>query len=183
MRKVIGVIAFAAVISAGAQSSAITPQDPQVYVEPSPSTGGQVIEGKVIRVDADSYVIRDLSGRDMRVYFDPGTKRDAITVGDQVIVRFDRPSAPYAASITRRPSDVTTVPAGALPRRPSGREGPAGRPPADGGRARRVTNPASRFNGSPRSAREAAGVNQGTITSTFSRTNSVANSGRRLNCP
>jgi len=116
MRKAIGVIAFAAVMGAGAQSSAITPQDPQVYVEPSPSTGGQVIEGKVIRVDADSYVIRDLSGRDMRVYFDPGTKRDAITVGDQVIVRFDRPSAPYAVSITRRPGDVTIAPTGALPR-------------------------------------------------------------------
>ena len=116
MRKTIGLIAFAAVIGAGAQSYAITPQDPQLTVEPSPSTGGQVIEGKVIRIDADSYVIRDLSGRDMRVYLDPATKRDPIAVGDQVIVRFDRPSAPYAASITRRPSDVTTVPAGALPR-------------------------------------------------------------------
>lgn len=116
MRKAIGLIAFAAVIGAGAQSYAITPQDPQLYVEPSPSTGGQVIEGKVIRVDADSYVIRDLSGRDVRVYFDPGTKRDPISVGDQVIVRFDRPSAPYAASITRRPSDLTPVPTGALPR-------------------------------------------------------------------
>jgi uncharacterized protein YdeI (BOF family) len=116
MRKAIGLIAFAAVVGAGAQSYAITPQDPQLYVEPSSSTGGQVIEGKVIRVDADSYVIRDLSGRDVRVYFDPATKRDPIAVGDQVIVRFDRPSAPYAASITRRPSDITAVPTGALPR-------------------------------------------------------------------
>jgi uncharacterized protein YdeI (BOF family) len=117
MRKAIGLIAFAAVIGAGAQSYAITPQDPQLSVEPSPSTGGQVIEGKVIRVDADSYVIRDLSGRDVRVYFDAATtKRDPITVGDQVIARFDRPSAPYAVSITRRPSDITAVPTGALPR-------------------------------------------------------------------
>jgi uncharacterized protein YdeI (BOF family) len=116
MRKTVGLIAFAAVIGAGAQSYAITPQDPQAYIEPSPATGGQVIEGKVIRVDTDSYVIRDLSGRDMRVYFDPATKRDPVIVGDQVIVRFDRPSAPYAVSILRRPSDITTVPAGALPR-------------------------------------------------------------------
>jgi uncharacterized protein YdeI (BOF family) len=116
MRKAIGLIAFAAVIGAGAQSHAITPQDPLPYVEPSTAIGGQVIEGKVIRVDADSYVIRDLSGRDVRVYFDPNTKRDNVTVGDDVIARFDRPSAPYAASITRRPSDITAAPTSALPR-------------------------------------------------------------------
>jgi len=118
MRKAIGLVAFAAVLGIGAQSYAIDPyysdQDQQRYRDLSLPTGGQVIEGDVTRVDPDSYVIRDLSGRDMRVYFEPGTMRDNITVGDHVIVRFDRPSAPYAASIVRRRADITVAPT-ALP--------------------------------------------------------------------
>jgi len=118
MRKAIGLVAFAAVLGIGAESYAIDPyyfdQDQQRYRELSVPTGGQVIEGDVTRVDPDSYVIRDLSGRDMRVYFEPGTMRDNITVGDHVIVRFDRPSAPYATSIVRRRADITLAPT-ALP--------------------------------------------------------------------
>ena len=120
MRKAIGLVAFAAVLGIGAQSYAIDPyysysdQDQQRYRDLSLPTGGQVIEGDVTRVDPDSYVIRDLSGRDVRVYFEPGTMRDNITVGDHVIVRFDRPSAPYAASIVRRRADITVAPT-ALP--------------------------------------------------------------------
>jgi len=120
MKKAIGLVAFAAVLGLGAQSYAIDPayseQDPQRYRDLSLPAGGQVIEGDVTRVDPDSYVIRDLSGRDVRVYFEPGTTRDNITVGDHVIVRFDRPSAPYATSIVRRRPDITVVAPTALPR-------------------------------------------------------------------
>jgi hypothetical protein len=117
MKRAIGLVAFAAILGIGAQSYAIDPyydQDQQRYRDLSMPTGGQVMEGDVTRVDPDSYVIRDLSGRDTRVYFEPGTTRDNITVGDHVIVRFDRPSAPYATSIVRRRPDIT-APA-ALPR-------------------------------------------------------------------
>jgi len=85
-------------------------------MNPNPKGAGPVIEGDVTRIDADSYVIRDLSGRDVRVYFDPSTVRESIKVGDHVLVRFDRPSAPYAASITRRPAEMTATPTGGLPR-------------------------------------------------------------------
>ena len=115
MRKTIGLVAFAAMLSVNTQSYALDPQDPR-YIEPSPIISGQVIEGDVVRVDADSYVIRDLSGRDVRIYFEPGTMRDNVTVGDHVIARFDRPSAPYATSITRRRADITPAPTAALPR-------------------------------------------------------------------
>jgi uncharacterized protein YdeI (BOF family) len=119
MKRAIGLVAFAAVLGLGPQSYAIDPsysdQDPQRYRDSSLPTGGQVIEGDVTRMDPDSYVIRDLSGRDVRVYFEPGTMRDNITAGDHVIVRFDRPSAPYATSIVRRRPDITVAPT-ALPR-------------------------------------------------------------------
>jgi len=114
MKKAIGLVAFAAVLGIGAQSYAIDPyysdQDQQRYRDLSLPTDGQVIEGDVTRVDPDSYVIRDLSGRDVRVYFEPGTVRDNITAGDHVIVRFDRPSAPYATSIVRRRPEITVAP-------------------------------------------------------------------------
>ena len=119
MKRAIGLVAFAAIVGIGWQSYAIDPyayydQDQLRYRDMSVPTSGQVIEGDVTRVDPDSYVIRDLSGRDVRVYFEPGTMRDNITVGDHVIVRFDRPSAPYATSIVRRRPDIAVAPT-ALP--------------------------------------------------------------------
>jgi uncharacterized protein YdeI (BOF family) len=123
MKRAIGLVVFAAIVGLGGiggQSYAIDPypyydQDQLRYRDMNVPTGGQVIEGDVTRVDPDSYVIRDLSGRDVRVYFEPGTMRDNITVGDHVIVRFDRPSAPYATSIVRRRPDIAVAPA-VLPR-------------------------------------------------------------------
>ena len=119
MKRAIGLVAFAAIVGIGGQSYAIDSypyydQDQLRYRDMSVPTSGQVIEGDVTRVDPDSYVIRDLSGRDVRVYFEPGTMRDNITVGDHVIVRFDRPSAPYATSIIRRRPDIAVAPT-ALP--------------------------------------------------------------------
>ena len=119
MKRAIGLVAFAAIVGIGGQSYAIDSypyydQDQLRYRDMSVPTSGQVIEGDVTRVDPDSYVIRDLSGRDVRVYFEPGTMRDNITVGDHVIVRFDRPSAPYATSIVRRRPDIAVAPT-ALP--------------------------------------------------------------------
>jgi uncharacterized protein YdeI (BOF family) len=123
MKRAISLVAFAAIVGIGGivgQSYAIDAypyydQDQLRYRDMPVPTGGQVIEGDVTRVDPDSYVIRDLSGRDVRVYFEPGTVRDNITAGDHVIVRFDRPSAPYATSIVRRRPDIAVAPT-ALPR-------------------------------------------------------------------
>ena len=123
MKLLLGVAAFAFIWTLGAQGHAADPtigRDQQRQIEQqrigAPLAGGTTLEGDVIRVDADSYIIRDASGRDLRVYFDRATVRDNIAVGDHVIARFDRPSAPYATNITRRPSDLTPAPAGALPR-------------------------------------------------------------------
>jgi uncharacterized protein YdeI (BOF family) len=139
MRRALGLAAMAAVLGMSAPSYGLDPtleQDRQRLIEqqrleqqrldnqrnnpnlmnPNLTGAGPVIEGDVTRIDADSYVIRDLSGRDVRVYFDPSTVRENIKVGDHVIARFDRPAAPYAASITRRPAEMTAAPTGALPR-------------------------------------------------------------------
>jgi uncharacterized protein YdeI (BOF family) len=97
---------------------------------PSEVTGGWIVEGDVTRVDADSYVIRDSTGRELRAYFEPTTARENIKVGDHVIAKFDRPSAPYATSILRRPAEMSATPTGALPR-PQAIEGEVQRIEAD----------------------------------------------------
>ena len=135
MKTALGLAAFALVFTSVAQGYAAdtnTDRDHQRLIEqqrfgtpppgvittPGASTlpGATTIEGEVIRVDADSYIIRDSTGHDVRVYFDRSTVRDNIAVGDRVIARFDRPAAPYASNITRRPADLTAAPAGPLPR-------------------------------------------------------------------
>jgi uncharacterized protein YdeI (BOF family) len=127
MYKILGLAALVVMLSISATTYALDPYydpdqrfilDPQRY--PSSS---QILEGDVVRIDADSYIVRDLSGRETRVYFDRNTMRDSISVGDRVIVRYDRPavpSTPYATSIVRRPADLRpgepSVAIGVLPR-------------------------------------------------------------------
>ena len=137
MRIALGLAAFAAAMGIGMQGYALDQysdleqqrlsEQQRAYNEqqrllenqrtnPSGMTGVWIVEGDVTRVDSDSYIIRDATGRELRAYFEPTTVRENIKVGDHVIVRFDRPSAPYAASIIRRPADLSAAPTGALPR-------------------------------------------------------------------
>lgn len=77
-------------------SSTTAPMRP-VFQSQSP-----VIEGQVVRNEGNAYVIRELSGRQVRVVSDRNTVRDNIEVGDTVVARFDGPpSSAYATSITR----------------------------------------------------------------------------------
>jgi uncharacterized protein YdeI (BOF family) len=121
MKIAFGLAAFALALACAPQAHAADVTiDQQRQIEQQrfgvPLAGANTIEGDVIRVDADSYIIRDLTGRDLRVYFDRSTVRDNIVVGDRVVARFDRPSAPYASNIARRPGTLTPAPAGPLPR-------------------------------------------------------------------
>jgi uncharacterized protein YdeI (BOF family) len=120
MKIALGLAAFALVLTSGAQARAadtIIDRDRHIELQrlAAPLAGGTAVEGDVIRVDADSYIIRDASGHDLRVYFDRSTVRDNIAVGDHVIARFDRPAVPYASNIVRRPGDAPLA-AGPLPR-------------------------------------------------------------------
>jgi len=123
MKKSVGLMALAVMLGLNAPGYALDPfydQDQprssgHGYFSPTFIANPEIIEGDVVRIDPDSYVIRDLSGRDVRVYVDRSTMRDNVAVGDRVLVRFDRPSAPYAASIVRRPVERIT-PAVVLPR-------------------------------------------------------------------
>jgi uncharacterized protein YdeI (BOF family) len=72
-------------------------------IQPVVQSQPQLIEGQVVRNEADAYLIREATGRETRVRLDRNTMSDRIAVGDNVVVRFDGPpSSPYASSITRR---------------------------------------------------------------------------------
>jgi hypothetical protein len=76
-----------------------------------------VIVGRVIRNEANAYVIRELSGRQTRLAFDRKTVRDNIAVGDTVVARFaGPPSSAYATSITRGTGKSAQPSANASPR-------------------------------------------------------------------
>lgn len=115
MRIWIGIAAVATILAA-APTYALDPyfdRDPR-FVEPYSRNVADLaapgaLEGDVVRIDPDSYVIRDASGREMRVYFDRATVRDNVAVGDHVVVYYDRPSAPYAASVRRQVSRIPPV--------------------------------------------------------------------------
>jgi uncharacterized protein YdeI (BOF family) len=123
MKQSVSLMAFAVMLGLHALGYALDPFSDQNQprslghgdFSPSFIAMPETVEGNVVRIDPDSYVIRDLSGRDVRVYVDRATMRDNVAVGDRVLVRFDRPSAPYAASIVRRPVE-NVAPGVALPR-------------------------------------------------------------------
>lgn len=63
-----------------------------------------VLQGKVVRIDGDGYVIRESGGRDMRLRVDNTTRFDRnITVGDKVVaITNPMPSdAPYVTTMYR----------------------------------------------------------------------------------
>jgi uncharacterized protein YdeI (BOF family) len=100
--------------------STIEPARPGV-VQPASPRSSNLIEGQVVRIESDSYVIRELSGRETRVFYDRTTMLDNVTVGDNVVVQFNgMPPKAYATSITRRtasaiPPAVTVPPAVIVP--------------------------------------------------------------------
>jgi hypothetical protein len=73
--------------------------------EAAPPTTGKLspqrVEGEVIRKDATSYVIKDRSGREIRLHINPKTKlEDQPNVGDKVTAKVDAlPSDVYTRSL------------------------------------------------------------------------------------
>jgi uncharacterized protein YdeI (BOF family) len=62
------------------------------------------IEGEVLKTEGDVYIIRDVSGKEVRLQVDKATKMDSnLTVGDRIVARIDNLTAPgYATSLTKR---------------------------------------------------------------------------------
>ena len=60
------------------------------------------IEGTVLKIDGDSYLVKDLAGNEVKLRADNKTKKDGnLTVGDKIMARLEGPGV-AAASITKR---------------------------------------------------------------------------------
>ena len=70
-----------------------------MYILGSPG----VIQGEIVRIDGDGYVIRDLTGREIRVETNTATVRNGNpTVGDRIIAYVGPSSGLHADSIMKR---------------------------------------------------------------------------------
>jgi hypothetical protein len=103
MKKSLAFIAIAGFISTAAVGYAA---DPIVPGPTGPSVTlprPQSIEGEILRVEGNYYVVKDISGKEVRIYIDKKTKIDGnLTAGDRIIastaaVPVEAP--PYAKSI------------------------------------------------------------------------------------
>jgi hypothetical protein len=84
------------------QDKASVPSGPVVGVEQITSSRMQTIEGVVLKIDGDSYLVKDLAGNEVKLRADKKTKKDSnLTVGDKILARLEGPDL-AAASITKR---------------------------------------------------------------------------------
>ena len=62
----------------------------------------QTIEGVLLKIDGDSYLVKDLSGNEVKLRADNKTKKDGnLTVGDRILAQLEGPGV-VASSITKR---------------------------------------------------------------------------------
>jgi hypothetical protein len=103
MKKTLTFIAIAGFLSMVPVGHAADP------TAPGPTTPGvtlprpQSIEGEVLRSEGNYYVVKDISGKEVRLYIDKNTKIDGnLTAGDKIIARTAAvpvEAPPYAKSI------------------------------------------------------------------------------------
>jgi hypothetical protein len=103
MKKSLAFIAIAGFLSIVPVGHAADP------APPAPTTPGvtlprpQSVEGEVLRAEGNYYVVRDITGKEVRLYTDKNTKIDGnLTAGDKIIARTAAvpvEAPPYAKSV------------------------------------------------------------------------------------
>jgi len=101
MQRQAGLLAITAILSFGNLSSAAEPTPSINPVLPRP----EVVEGEVLRFEGNYYVVKDLNGKNVRLYIDRATKVDAnLSPGDKIVARTATvpvDAAPYATSVAK----------------------------------------------------------------------------------
>jgi hypothetical protein len=78
MKRLIGLLAFAAIISVG--------MTPQTYAaEPTAAPGSEAIKGDLLRIDGEFYVVKEASGKEVRLHVDGTSKLEGtFKAGDKI---------------------------------------------------------------------------------------------------
>ncbi len=78
MKKLIGLLAFAAILSVG--------MAPLTYAaEPTAEPGSQAVRGDLLKIDGEFYVVKDTSGKEVRLHVDTTSRLEGtFKAGDKI---------------------------------------------------------------------------------------------------
>jgi hypothetical protein len=78
MKKLIGLLAFAAILSVG--------MAPLTYAaEPTAEPGSLAVRGDLLKIDGEFYVVKDTSGREVRLHVDTTSRLEGtFKAGDKI---------------------------------------------------------------------------------------------------
>lgn len=78
MKRLMGLLAFAAILSVGTA--------PLTYAaEPMAAPGSQTVKGDLLRIDGEFYVVKDTSGKEVRLHVDGTSKLEGtFKAGDKI---------------------------------------------------------------------------------------------------
>ncbi len=78
MKKLIGLIALAVVLSFGMAAMTYAADQPM-------AAGSQTIQGDLLKIEGEFYVVKDAAGQEVRLHVDKTTKLDgALKAGDKI---------------------------------------------------------------------------------------------------
>ena len=108
MNKKVALIAFASFLGVIPLSQAADPDAASPNLRPQSVEGlprPQTLEGEVLRFEGNYYVVKDMTGKQVRLYTDTTTKIDGnLSPGDRIVARtaaIPADAVPYATSINK----------------------------------------------------------------------------------
>ena len=108
MKQKVAFFVLASFLAAMPVSQAADPDAPAHKLRPQASDSlprPQTVEGEVLRFEGNYYVVRDITGKQIRLYTDKTTKLDGnLSPGDKVVARtaaIPADAVPYAVSINK----------------------------------------------------------------------------------
>ena len=93
MKKLIGLIALAIVLSFGTAAMTYAADQPM-------AAGSQTIQGDLLKVEGEFYVVKDMTGKEVRLHVDKTTKLEgSFNAGDRIEAQVTEKG--HALSITK----------------------------------------------------------------------------------
>jgi hypothetical protein len=92
MKKVIGMTAaaFVLTLSAGVYAADMGSSAPGGAAAAKEASSAQTVNGEVLKIEGENYVVKDAMGKEVKLHVSPETKKDGdIKVGDKIEAQAD----------------------------------------------------------------------------------------------
>jgi hypothetical protein len=84
MKRLIGLLAFAAILTVG-MAPLIYAAEPMAAPGEMAAPGSQIVKGDLLRIDGDFYVVKEPSGKEVRLHVDGTSKLEgSFKAGDKI---------------------------------------------------------------------------------------------------